>query len=59
MIYHLSESLQVRRQMLQIVIPDGSMVTDVLRSRASPTTLARLRRRRGTRPLSDALIRTH
>ena len=31
MIYHLSESLQVRRQMLQIVIPDGSMVADVLR----------------------------
>jgi anti-anti-sigma factor len=31
MIYHLTETLQARRQALQVVIPRGSMVADVLR----------------------------
>jgi anti-sigma B factor antagonist len=31
MIYHLNEAVQARRQTLQVVIPAGSMVADVLR----------------------------
>ncbi len=31
MIYHLSEAVQARRQTLQVVVPEGSMVADVLR----------------------------
>jgi anti-anti-sigma factor len=31
MIYHLSEAVQARRQILQVVVPQGSTVADVLR----------------------------